>query len=60
VAVPRLAGALVGTPVGILHVAPLVSDVTIELMFATLLCSFDLLHLRRIGETIGYCGVTQT
>lgn len=60
VAVPRLAGALVGTPVGILYVAPLGAGVTIKLMFATLLCSFDLLHLRRIGEIIDYHGITPT
>jgi len=49
VAVPRLAGALLGTTVGILYVSPLVSDVMMKPMFATLLCSFGLLHLRRIG-----------
>lgn len=51
---------MVGTPVGILHVAQLVSDVAIKLMFATLLCSCGLLHLRRIGEIIDYHGISST
>jgi len=55
-----LAGALVGTPVGVLYVAPLVSDLAIKLTFATVLCSFGLLHLRRIGEITGYHGITPT
>jgi len=52
VAVPRPAGALLGTPVGILYPAPLVSDVTIKPMFATVLCSFGLLHLHRVGADV--------
>jgi hypothetical protein len=60
VAVPRLAGAPGGTPVGIRYVAPLASDVTIKLIFAALLCSFGLLDGRRIGGTIGCHGVTPT
>jgi len=35
-----------------------VSDVTVKLMFATLLCSFGLLHLRRTGEIIDYHAIT--
>lgn len=55
-----LAGALIGTPVGVLCLAPLVSDLAIKLVFATLLCSFGLLHLRRIGEITRYHGITPT
>ena len=45
-----LPGALVGTPLGILFVAPLASDLFIKLLFAAMWCSFGLLHLRRINE----------
>jgi uncharacterized membrane protein YfcA len=55
-----LVGALVGTPLGVVHVAPLASDLAIKLLFATLLCSFGVLHLRRIDEITGYHGITPT
>ena len=55
-----LVGALIGTPLGVVHVAPLVSDLAIKLLFATLLCSFGVLHLRRINEITGYHGITPT
>ena len=51
-------GALVGTPVGILFVAPLASDLFIKLLFATMWCSFGVLHLRRINEITSYEGMT--
>jgi uncharacterized membrane protein YfcA len=51
-------GALIGTPVGILYVAPLASDLFIKLLFATMWCSFGLLHLRRINEITSYEGMT--
>jgi uncharacterized membrane protein YfcA len=55
-----LVGALIGTPLGVLFVAPLASDLVIKLLFATVLCSFGLLHLRRINEITGYHGITPT
>jgi uncharacterized membrane protein YfcA len=55
-----LLGTLIGTPLGILYVAPLASDLSIKLLFATMLCSFGLLHLRRLNEIIGYHGITPT
>jgi uncharacterized membrane protein YfcA len=55
-----LVGALIGTPLGIVYLAPLASDLAIKLLFATLLCSFGLLHLRRINEITGYHGITPT
>jgi len=51
-------GALIGTPLGILFVAPLASDLFIKLLFAAMWCSFGLLHLRRIDEITGYEGMT--
>jgi uncharacterized membrane protein YfcA len=55
-----LVGAAIGTPLGILFVAPLASDLTIKLLFATVLCSFGILHLQRIDEITGYHGITPT
>jgi uncharacterized membrane protein YfcA len=51
-------GALIGTPLGILLVAPLASDLFIKLLFASMWCSFGLLHLRRINEITSYEGMT--
>jgi uncharacterized membrane protein YfcA len=53
-----LLGALLGTPLGILFIAPLASDLFIKLLFATIWCSFGLLHLRRINEITDYVGMT--
>ncbi|MDX1381618.1 MAG: sulfite exporter TauE/SafE family protein [Xanthomonadales bacterium] len=53
-----LPGALLGTPLGILYVAPLASDLFIKLLFASMWCSFGLLHLRRIREITSYQGMT--
>lgn len=53
-----LPGALLGTPVGILFVAPLATDLFIKLLFAAMWCSFGLLHLRRINEITSYEGMT--
>lgn len=53
-----LAGSLLGTPLGILCVAPLVSETFIKLLFATMWCSFGLLHLHRIREITAYEGMT--
>ena len=53
-----LLGSLVGTPLGVLFVAPLASDLFIKLLFAAMWCSFGLLHLRRINEITSYEGMT--
>ena len=53
-----LLGALLGTPLGIAFVAPLASDLFIKLLFASMWCSFGLLHLRRINEITSYEGMT--
>jgi uncharacterized membrane protein YfcA len=53
-----LLGTLAGTPLGIIFVAPLATDLFIKLLFATLWCSFGLLHLRRINEITSYEGMT--
>ncbi|MEM1411809.1 MAG: sulfite exporter TauE/SafE family protein [Pseudomonadota bacterium] len=53
-----LIGTLLGTPLGILFVAPLAGDLFIKLLFAALWCSFGLLHLRSINEICAYDGMT--
>lgn len=53
-----LPGALIGMPLGIVYVAPLASDLFIKLLFASMWCSFGLLHLRRIREITSYEGMT--
>ena len=53
-----LPGALLGTPLGILYVAPLATDLFIKLLFAAMWCSFGLLHLRRMKEITSYVGMT--
>lgn len=53
-----LPGALIGTPLGILLVAPYASDLFIKLLFAAMWCSFGILHLHRIREITSYEGMT--
>ena len=51
-------GSLLGTPLGILFVAPLIPALWIKLLFAVIWGSFGLLHLRRIGEIASHEGMT--
>jgi uncharacterized protein len=45
-----LLGSLLGTPIGILFIAPLVSPLLIKVTFAIIWCSFGVLHLYRLKE----------
>jgi uncharacterized membrane protein YfcA len=54
-----LGGATIGTPLGILLVAPLIPPLWIKLVFAILWGSFGLLHLRRIREIASHEGMTE-
>ncbi len=51
-------GSLIGTPLGILFVAPLVSELWIKLSFAVVWASFGVLHLYRIREISAHQGMT--
>lgn len=51
---PAMLGALIGTPLGILYVAPLVPALWIKLLFAVIWASFGVLHLLRTRE---FCAV---
>jgi uncharacterized membrane protein YfcA len=53
-----LLGAVIGTPLGVVFIAPLASDLFIKLLFASMWCSFGLLHLHRINEITSYVGMT--
>ena len=47
---PALLGSLIGTPLGIVYVAPHVSALAIKITFAVVWCSFGVLHLYRTRE----------
>lgn len=51
-------GALVGTPLGILFIAPFIPELWIKLVFAVAWASFGVLHLYRLGEIAGHTGMT--
>lgn len=52
-------GALVGTPLGILFLAPWIPGLWIKLVFAVIWASFGMLHLFRIGEIVSHVGMTE-
>lgn len=52
-------GSLIGTPLGILFVAPLIPELWIKVTFAVIWCSFGILHLYRIGEIASHHGMTE-
>ncbi len=51
-------GSLVGTPLGIFFIAPLIPELWIKIVFAVVWCSFGVLHLYRIGEIASHQGMT--
>ncbi|MCB1088044.1 MAG: sulfite exporter TauE/SafE family protein [Verrucomicrobiae bacterium] len=54
-----LVGSLIGTPLGILLIAPHVPALWIKLLFAIVWGSFGILHVRRIGEISAHEGMTE-
>jgi len=50
------AASLIGTPIGLYAIAPLVPDLYIKLAFAVLWASFGVLHLFKAHEFCGYTG----
>lgn len=50
-------GSLIGTPVGVLLIAPLVSGLIIKVLFAIVWCSFGVLHLYRLKEIVRHEGL---
>jgi len=55
-----LFGALLGTPMGILLVAPHVPPIAIKVLFAVVWASFGVLHLRRTKDICANIGETPT
>ncbi|MEZ5304132.1 MAG: TSUP family transporter, partial [Verrucomicrobiales bacterium] len=53
-----LLGALVGTPLGVLALAPFASDLLVKLLFAVLWASFGVLHFWKVGEIAANFGIT--
>ena len=51
-------GALLGTPIGVFFIAPLIPELWIKVVFAVVWASFGLLHLYRVNEIAGHTGVT--
>ncbi len=52
-------GAVLGTPLGIFYLAPLIPGLWIEIIFAVVWASFGILHLYRINEISGHDGMTE-
>ncbi|GAA4856976.1 sulfite exporter TauE/SafE family protein [Luteimonas vadosa] len=52
-------GSAIGTPLGILFIAPLIPELWIKLVFAVVWASFGVLHLYRIDEIAGHTGMTE-
>jgi len=50
-------GAVIGTPLGILFIAPLASALVIKVLFAIVWCSFGVLHLYRLKELSRHKGL---
>lgn len=50
-------GSLIGTPIGILFIAPLIPPLVIKLLFAVVWCSFGVLHLHRLRELARHEGL---
>ncbi len=50
-------GSLIGTPLGILFIAPQVPELLIKVTFAVIWCSFGVLHFYRINEIASHSGM---
>lgn len=53
-----LLGSLIGTPLGIFFIAPLVPEIVIKILFAVVWASFGVLHLRRTNDICANVGET--
>lgn len=53
-----LLGSLIGTPLGIFFIAPLVPELWIKVVFAVVWASFGVLHLYRVNEFSSNTGMT--
>lgn len=53
-----IVGSTIGTPLGVLYIAPLLSEIWIKLVFAVMWASFGFLHLYRLNEIASHTGMT--
>ncbi len=53
-----LVGSAIGTPLGVLFVAPLVSSLLVKVVFAVVWASFGVLHLTRMREIVRHEGLS--
>ena len=49
---PAVVGSLVGTPIGIIMIAPLISDMWIKMSFGVLWASFGIMHLIKLRALV--------
>ena len=54
-----MVGSLLGTPLGIVFIAPFIPELWIKIVFAVIWGSFGVLHLYRIGEIASHEGMTE-
>lgn len=54
-----MAGAVIGTPLGIMFLAPYVPALMIKVVFTVVWASFGVLHLYRVNEIAGHSGMTE-
>jgi len=54
-----LVGSALGTPLGVLWIAPHVPELAIKVVFAVVWASFGVLHLYRIREIAAHVGMTE-
>ena len=52
-------GAVIGLPIGIFWLAPMIPELWVKLVFAVVWASFGVLHLYRIGEIAAHDGMTE-
>lgn len=52
-----MVGALIGTPIGVLYIAPLIPELWIKVCFSVIWAGFGLLHLYRIKEIANNTGI---
>lgn len=53
-----LIGATLGTPLGILYIAPHIDNLIVQLFFAVIWAGFGLLHIWKLGEFSGYLNIS--
>lgn len=51
-------GTLIGTPLGVLFIAPIVPGLWVKVLFAIIWASFGVLHLLRVKQFSSFTGVT--